>query len=209
MTECEYCDEEFDSKKERLEHELSEHKEELTGHEKDEKKSELSKLEDQDQTSKVERNRKMKRAGIGVIGLLILAGGGFAALQSFDTSPPTTNESIGVGTDPVHWHADYQITVCGEDRVLRDGPMLAHTHGEKSFHLEGRRTSREQATLGWVANQLGAEFSNSGILGYEEPESCPGTEEPGNLTVEANGETLEDPENYILRDGDMITITYE
>lgn len=103
--------------------------------------------------------------------------------------------------EAVHWHASYQISVCGENRVPRGGPMLAHTHGETQFHLEGVRQNKEQATLDWVLDSLGTKFSENSIYGKT---SCNG--ESANLTVKANGETLESPEDYIIRDGDNIRI---
>lgn len=204
--QCEECEEEFSTELEKLEHELEEHEEELSSHSRSKKKERANKLRQKKQTASAEKKKKMKYAGIGVILLGLAAGGGFLAAQSMNFSPET-NSSIGVG-EPVHWHASYQITVCGDDRILRGGPLKAHTHGETRFHLEGVRNNREEATLDWVIDSLGGQFSNEGILGYTEPESCPGSNESGELTVEANSNTLENPEDYIVRDGDSITITY-
>jgi hypothetical protein len=197
---CEYCNEDFSSKEERLEHELENHEEEMSGHDKNGKKRSLNKLKEKKKTKKHNRKQKIKYGGIAaVLGVLVI-GGGFLAAQNIDSSRPVTNSSIGVG-EPVHWHANYQISVCGENRVPQDGPMLAHTHGETRFHLEGVRRNKEQATLGWVLDQLGTEFTEDSIYGQT---SCNG--EPANLTVQANGETLENPEEYIIRDGDNIRI---
>lgn len=197
---CEYCDEGFSGKKEKLDHELEEHRDEMSSHDKSDKKSELNKLEQKKKTAKHNRRKKIKYGSIlGVLGVL-LVGGGFFAAQNADSLAPTTNSSIGVG-EPVHWHADYTITVCGENKVPQGGPMLAHTHGETQFHLEGVRQDKEQATLGWVLNQLGAEMSEGSLYGKN---SCDG--EPANLTVKANGDTLQSPEDYIIRDGDSIEI---
>lgn len=200
MTDCSYCDKTFSSKKEKLEHELEEHVDEMSGHEKSEKKSQLNKLEQKNKTKKHNRKQKIKYSGIAAVLGIMVIGGGFLAVQNTGDTRTATNTSIGVG-EPVHWHADYQITVCGENRVPRDGPMLAHTHGQTQFHLEGVRRSEEQATLDWVMDSLGTEFSENSIYGQT---SCNG--EPANLTVKANGDTLENPEDYIIRDGDNISI---
>lgn len=210
--DCEFCDESFDSERERLEHELAAHDDELTSHARDEKERKLSKLRD-DQTAPSFFERHDPKRVIVITGIvLLLAVGSVYAYQQgfieFNASQPTTDPQKGIGT-PVHWHADYQITVCGERQVLQGGPKLAHTHGEQTFHLEGTRTSHEQTTLKWVVNQLGADFSNNGILGHTEPESCPGSDEPGNLSVTANGDELDNPANYTIQDGDKIRITYE
>ncbi|MFB6190341.1 MAG: hypothetical protein ABEJ91_02105 [Candidatus Nanohaloarchaea archaeon] len=205
---CDRCDRVFDSEKERLEHELDDHEKEMSSHEKDEKKGRLNKIQEKERVAGLKRKRKLK---MGVFAALLVTGvvaGGFYIYQitSLLSSAPT-NSSIGVG-QPVHWHADYRVSVCGEERVLQGGPIEAHTHGETTFHLEGVRKTREQATLDWIVDSLGGKFSNSGVLGYEEPESCPGTSEPGNLTVRVNGNKIEDPEDYVVRDGDRIEIVY-
>jgi hypothetical protein len=200
MSDCSYCDKDFSSNKEKLEHELDEHEDEMSSHEKSDKKSQLNKLEQKTKTKKHNRKQKIKYGGIAAVLGIMIIGGGFLAAQDIDNTRPVTNSSIGVG-EPVHWHASYQISVCGENRVPQGGPMLAHTHGETRFHLEGVRQSKEQATLDWVMDSLGTKFSENSIYGQT---SCNG--EPANLTVKANGETLENPEEYIIRDGDNIRI---
>jgi hypothetical protein len=203
MTDCEHCDKDFSSKREKLEHELDEHGEEMSSHDKSEKKTELNKLKQQKQTSKHKRKKQIQYGVISIMFIGLVAGGGFYASQNMDSFNRETNASMGVG-EPIHWHANYQISVCGEDQVLEGGPMEAHTHGEKTFHMEGVRTSEEQAKLDWIVDSLGGELEENSIMGREE---CNG--EPANLTVEANGDKVEDHLNYVPRDGDMIRITYE
>lgn len=203
MTECKYCAEEFSGKKEKLEHELDKHGEEMSGHDKDKKKSELNKLEQQKQTSKHNRKKKIQYSLVGVLILGVAVGGGFYASQNLGTNGvQATNESAGVGT-PVHWHADYQLTVCGEDQILSGGPVEAHTHGQTTFHMEGVRQNLEQTQLDWIVDELGGELEADSILGRE---NCNG--QPANLTVKVNGDKIDDHMNYIPRDGDFIRIKY-
>lgn len=204
MSDCSYCDEEFSSEKEQLEHELEEHEDEMTGHEKSDKKSDLNKLQQKKQTSKHNRKKKLQYAGIGVVALLLITGAGYAVYQNTDFgSAPATNESIGVG-QTIHWHADYQITVCGQDRIIQGGPIQAHTHGTSTLHMEGFRDRQEQATLDWIIDALGGELEENSVLSTTQ---CNG--EPANLTVTVNGEQLENHLDYIVRDGDRVEITLE
>lgn len=202
MAECDYCSEDFSSDKERLEHELEEHGDEMSSHDKSDKKTELNKLQQQKQTSKHNKKKKLQFAGIGIVLLGLVAGGGFWASQNIETGPSATNASIGVG-EPVHWHADYRLTVCGQEQVLQGGPTAAHTHGQNTFHLEGVRQSKEEAQLDWIVDQLGGQLEENSIMGRD---GCNG--EPANLTVTVNGEKVEDHMTYIPRDGDMIRIDY-
>lgn len=200
MNNCEYCEKEFEKEKTRLQHELKEHEDEMSGHDKDGKKRELNKLSEKDKNAKQKRNKKIMYSGIAVVLLVGIGFGGFQAYQYSQTLGPEVDEAKGIGT-PVHWHADYQLNVCGESRSLSGGPMLAHTHGQPQFHLEGVRRSEEQATLDWIVDSLGGQLENNSVMGQSQ---CNG--EPANLTVEANGETLENPLSYIPRDGDNIAI---
>jgi hypothetical protein len=202
MSGCSYCDKDLSSRKEKLEHELEEHSDEMSSHEKSDKKSELNKLDQKQKTRNHNRRKKLQFAGIGVLLLSLVAGGGFFAYQNIDSVSPATNSSIGVG-EPVHWHAEYQVTVCGEEKILQGGPVQAHTHGEKTFHMEGVRQKEEQARLDWIVDSLGGKLEEDSILGRD---SCNG--EPANLTVKANGNEIEDHLNYVPRDGDFIRIDY-
>jgi hypothetical protein len=202
--ECQECDEEFSSEKDKLQHELDEHEEELSSHDKDQKKNKLNKLEDREKTKKQERNRKLKLGAAAGIGVVVLAFIGIQASGALSSLGPEKNSDIGVGT-PVHWHADYSIEVCGERRVVEGGPMVAHTHGQTRFHMEGVRENREQATLDWIVEELSqGEFNSTHVFGQNK---CNG--EPANLTVRVNGENIEAPGDYILRDGDSVRIALE
>ena len=200
MSSCDYCEEEFSDEESKLDHELIEHEDEMSGHDQSEKKSRLNKLEQEKKAKRNERKKKIKYGSVTAVAAILLAGAAFSVAENLEALEPESNTTIGIGT-PVHWHADYQITVCGDERIPRGGPELAHTHGEKEFHLEGVRTTREEATLDWVLDNLGANFSDTSIYGKSE---CSG--EPANLTVRVNGEPLQEPEDYVIKDGDSIDI---
>jgi hypothetical protein len=202
--ECQECDEEFSSEKDKLQHELEEHEDELSSHDRDQKKNRLNKLQDKEKSEKHERKRKLKLGAIAGIGAIILAVAGFQAMNTLNDIGPEKNASIGVGST-VHWHADYTVRVCGEERILEGGPILAHTHGQTRFHMEGARQSEEQTKLKWIVEELSqGEFNSTHIMGQN---TCNGN--PAELTIQANGEQIENPEDYIVRDGDRITIVLQ
>jgi len=126
---------------------------------------------------------------------------GFYVFQNADLEGPT-NSTTSVG-EPDHWHADYKLNVCGSEKVLQNGPTKAHTHGEKTFHMEGVRSTREEATLEWIVDSLGGQMENNSVMGKE---NCDG--EPADLKVKVNNERINDPLNYIPKDGDFININY-
>lgn len=206
MAGCEYCDREFESERSRLEHELDQHGDELTGHEKDQKKSDLNRLEQKRKESRRSRKKKLKYGAAAAAVLLVASAAGFQAYQSIDFSSSAPGNSSAAVGEPVHWHAPYTVKICGERKTLQGGPKLAHTHGQHKFHLEGVRATREQATLGWIMEQLGAPFSTNpdSIMGRN---SCNG--EPANLTVKVNGQEIENPGDYVVRDGDVVTVVFE
>ncbi|QKQ98370.1 hypothetical protein GKQ38_02475 [Candidatus Nanohaloarchaea archaeon] len=197
--DCDYCEKEFEKEKRKLQHELKDHEEEMSSHDKDGKQRKLNKLNEKEQTAKHKRNRKIVYGGIAAMVLAGLVVGGFQAYQFSKSLQPEKIPDKGIGV-PVHWHANYQLIVCGESRVLQGGGIKAHTHGTTTFHLEGVRT-KEQATLDWIVDNLGGQLKKDSVMGQT---SCNG--EPANLTVKANGEKLENPLSYIPRDGDNIVI---
>ncbi len=91
---------------------------------------------------------------------------------------------------PVHWHADFEIWVCGEqiDIVnptgLRNfvGEEAIHEHGDNRIHIEGVIFDREDATLHEFFEALGGEFTEStlsvptehGMETWKNRDSCNG-----------------------------------
>jgi hypothetical protein len=203
MEECKYCDKEFDKKRRKLQHELKDHEEEMSSHDRDGKQRELNKLREKDKTAKQKRNRKIVYSGIGLVLLAGLVFGAYQVSQYADSLQPEKDADKGIGT-PIHWHASYQLTVCGQNQILQGGPTRAHTHGQSQFHLEGVRQSEEQASLDGIVDSLGGELENNSVMGQS---TCNG--EPAELTVKANGNELENPLSYIPRDGDNIVIRLE
>ena len=114
---------------------------------------------------------------------------------------------------PVHWHADYEVWVCGqqldliEPQGLRNkiGTPLLHEHNDGRIHVEGTLMRLSDASLGRFFKVIGGQLSNDklvfptedGILVQKTSEDlCEG--KPSTLRVYVNGNRVMDPASYII-----------
>lgn len=177
--------------------------------------------------------RRNRMAWIG-LAVLLVVGIGYIVTGALSAGGDSVNDDYlqaqltDIPAGFVHWHADLDIVVCGEERQLPEatpggliGDHRLHTHdrvtnqqslaasdGNGVIHNEGDITLAPRLhTLGRFMDQVGARFSNTGVYEMENGDACPdGT--VGQLTVTVNDQVLEDPENYIPRDGDKIVVTF-
>lgn len=160
---------------------------------------------------------------------------GFATIGLVGT---TISENINSPTGgPVHWHADYLISVCGEYKELIDprgfinkvGSPLLHEHNDDRIHLEGTPSSFDVAELGHFFETVGGELHSDhmtlptpdGVVTVQNGDECNG--EPGVLRVFVESEEdldrvwhlEEDPEQYrsapytLVPPGDRIYISFD
>lgn len=136
---------------------------------------------------------------------------------------------------PVHWHADYDIYVCGtgdENRLdLIDptgfrnkiGSPLFHEHDDHRIHVEGTVNRVEDVNVGAYFKIIGGELTkdsltyidqNRGEVTYSNGGNECG-EEPAELGFYVNGQKLDDISNYMyyphssVPPGDCIIILYD
>ncbi len=104
----------------------------------------------------------------------------------------------------VHWHADIEIEICGEEVKLKEaesifsnmvGNQKVHHHEDLRIHVEGVVNTREEATLGYFFDAIEEDFTSKSILGYKNDDICPNTGKPGKLIMFVN-----DIDNYEFRD---------
>ncbi len=132
-------------------------------------------------------------------------------LSSLYLGGSTINENVVSETNgPVHWHADYEVWVCGEKLDLIDpkfpsnkiGSPLFHEHNDDRIHIEGTVVNLQNVDLGSYFEVIGGDLKSDyikyptteGVAEKDNGDLCDGV--PGNLKVYVNGKKIQDFENY-------------
>ena len=142
---------------------------------------------------------------------LLVAVGASAAVKVMEGTDPAGEPNLGV-----HWHAPYQVWICGERQpnfpVWESG---VHTHGDGIIHIHPFQKFEEGA-----GSRLVKFFEYGGGLLTQTEMRLPGTGitvrngdkcrdgSPGRLRVSVNDRPLDDWSKYIPADGDRIVITF-
>ena len=120
--------------------------------------------------------------------------------------------ATSVTKGPVHWHADYEIWICGEQKELRDpegfenkvGTSVLHEHNDNRIHIEGVVEKLGDVSLGAYFSSIGGLLTHHDLRfpsedGFREVKDgipCPGDVQ-GILKVYVNGKLAEEPESYV------------
>lgn len=163
---------------------------------------------------------KQKRRGqvafLAVLVAVLLAGG--VAIALFRNNPPELSRGAIQGE---HWHADYQIEICG--RRLAPYPHVEgeiHTHGDGKIHIHPQTPAFTgvNATLGnFLLNvetnigiQEGKRFISFGDgKQYKDGDRCEPSGPRQRLTVLLNGkEYKQNPADLIMHNGDVVMIRF-
>ncbi len=144
-----------------------------------------------------------------------------------------TSESGG----PVHWHADFEIWLCGEKAQLPHadlpanyvGTPVLHYHDDNRIHVEGVVVKKEDIALHRFFEAIGGELSGTSItvplegdrqVAYSNGNVCPNGR-PGRLKLfvknHETGTFYEEPalEDYVIKPhfevppGDYLKIVFE
>ncbi len=129
-----------------------------------------------------------------------------------------------VAGGPVHWHADFDMWICGQKILLlepknlenRVGTPLLHHHNEGAekarygiyrIHVEGVVSDPKEINLGHFFEAIGGHFSkvsiiipqkDGSVLEYKNGDLCPdGTE--GTLKMYVNGELNQEMDEYVMK----------
>lgn len=130
---------------------------------------------------------------------------------------------------PVHWHADYQVWICGKEYELADpegimnrvGTSELHEHNDRRIHIEGVLDNLEDGSLGAYFRAIGGMISPAevtfpsaeGMIHFDAGDLCPDSS-PGNVKVFVNGKRAAEPQEYVpspeinVPPGDCIIIDF-
>ena len=113
---------------------------------------------------------------------------------------------------PVHWHADYEIWVCGKQINLEkpkgmsnmQGTELVHSHDDNRIHVEGTLIDKNDASLGSFFHAIGGSLyddgisvpTDNGIIFVSDGGICNG--KPGRFYVFVNGKLQANPSAYVI-----------
>ena len=113
---------------------------------------------------------------------------------------------------PVHWHADFEIWVCGKELKIaapkgmsnKQGTDLIHAHNDNRIHVEGVLLDKKEASLGAFFHDVGGSLSSDGmkiptddgLQSFHEGDKC--NEKPAKLYVFVNGIPISNPSQYII-----------
>ncbi|MBI1972608.1 C2H2-type zinc finger protein [Candidatus Woesearchaeota archaeon] len=167
--------------------------------------------------------KKIRNWSIAVI-FVALAFWGIIALLQQETPSQNLNVMIKdashIPKGAIHWHPHLKISIDGKEQRIPtnigistgkivdthlSGMQMSplHTHeNDGIIHLENNNpsTKPETTTLGYFFYVWDKKFSKECIFDY-----CT---DKGTLTMTVNGKENTDFENYLMRDGDEIVITY-
>ncbi len=229
MPRCEQCQRDFGTEEGFLQHNKDKHGiGKISSHELKEQKKQEKEEQKHGEYSKQARNKRIRNASILVVVIIIFI------VSAYILSAPPKNGAVsprydlaGIPSSFVHWHADVDVVVCGEDKKLSEaasggllGTNRLHTHdratniqslpgsdGNGVIHTEGTiPQSPGEHTLDKFMKNIGIEFGNETIMDKKNGDLCNGT--AGSVKAFLDDNLLDDFLNYLPRDRDVIRIEF-
>ena len=163
------------------------------------------------------RRRRHRRRRALRLGIFVVVGA-VALLFIVGLFAPGLPLSIGSSSSPAvgdHWHASYEVSVCGE--VLPpfpNSPGGVHSHGDGLIHIHPRSSDEtgSNATLALFFSSVDGALTDDSLTlpsgkTYANGDPCP-DDEPGQLIVTVDGVIQDAPSFYVPHDDDEISITF-
>jgi hypothetical protein len=150
---------------------------------------------------------------IGVIGLLtiaILAGGVFFMSRDTASSVP---EGELIARNGLHWHPKVAVTTKGQNQEIPANLGMGAVHGKIHTHDQDNKegvvhmemqgvVTKDDTRLGRFFQVWGKELTSTKLF-----DKTNGPE--GTIKMTVNGKENTEFENYLMKDGDKIEISYE
>ena len=207
MTECEFCEKEFDEKTELHIHWGEEHENELNSHQQEKVKKAQRKREKEKQQKKAKRKEYRNYAIMGVLIIGLIAGG--AAIAPKLSFLSGGSGSIGAAGS-AHTHADFLVYVNGEPIDFSQPKyqvvsQKAHVEAGNGNVVHGHATG---ATFKYFMNSLEFDY-NATYLKTPEQEYYETGEKEAQMFVNTAGDWREiEPKAFEFETGDKILLTY-
>ena len=105
---------------------------------------------------------------------------------------------------PVHWHANFEVELCGQKQDFTSygsgqhhaGLSLLHTHGDGVIHIEGAILKQEDIALGKFFDGIDIPFDRDRIMDKKNGDECsPG--KPGQVKMFVDGVPSTEFRDYI------------
>ncbi len=209
--DCDHCDFSGDEAA-MLQHTLDAHGDDLSSHDRDDLKRRLNKMD----AGGSDGGMPVRTVGIaaGVLAVLVAAGYGAVAsgAVSFTTDAGPSTPSQGPETlgapGSVHEHAQFSVFIDGSEVDFSRPQYQVGQTGNRHIHFEGGdgSTIHKHATgvtVGYALEAHGFSIEDGCLVAYDGTRYCNGT-----VTTTVNGDQLQSPQDYVIRDGDVINVRY-
>lgn len=148
--------------------------------------------------------------GIGLLTIAILAGGVFFMSRDTASSVP---EGELIARNGLHWHPKVTVTIKGQNQEIPANLGMGAVHGKIHTHDQDNKegvvhmemqgiVTKDDTRLGRFFQVWGKELTSTKLF-----DKTNGSE--GTIKMTVNGEENTEFENYLMKDGDKIEITYE
>ncbi|MFB6354936.1 MAG: hypothetical protein ABEJ65_00265 [bacterium] len=145
---------------------------------------------------------------IGVV-MFVLAVSGGVYYQFFSGPGIIRPRDVKGALKGQHWHADYTVKVCGEEKspFLRTKGDI-HTHGKGRIHIHphSKETEGSAANLQNFIESVGGTMSDTQLIipHWDVDSTEPCDEQPSEFVVFVNGNRAVHPTDYKPQDGDKV-----
>lgn len=138
-----------------------------------------------------------------IILLIIVAGIGYCVYRANSDGSDAPVEYLSNG----HWHAQIEITLCGEHKDLplalpgqghRGLPYL-HSHDDNKMHMEvaNQIVKKSDLSLGKFMDAMGVPFSSTQIMDRKNGDLCTNTTTPGSVKMFVNNQPNTQFKDYV------------